>query len=156
MSKQNFLGAELEALVSKIKEDTPAQWGIMTAHHMMEHLSLLFAISNGKLNAPAMYPPEKQTKANAGFFDAKRPFPRNFDPGKSGELQALRTKTMEEAKAFLLKTRDRFVQFFDENPDATPMHPVMGALGKDKWEEFHRRHISYHFEQFGLTKELLD
>ncbi len=155
MSNQSFLLSEFDELVAKIKEDTPAQWGIMTAHHLMEHLSLLFAISNGKLDAPSMYPPEKQAKANANFFDKKYPFPRNFDPAKTGKLQPLRTENMEEAKASLLMTRDKFLQYFGENTDATPMHPVMGPLDKEKWEEFHRRHISYHFEQFGLSKELL-
>lgn len=154
MPKSNYLQEELDELLSKIQMDTPAEWGIMTPHHLMEHLSLLFAISNGKLDSPAYYPEEKLAKAKKGFFEDKRPFIRNFDPSKSGKLQALRSKDLEEAKVFVAKTRDKFFEYHTANPEATPMHPVMGPLTQAEWEEFHRRHISYHFEQFGLAKEL--
>ena len=46
--------------------------------------------------------------------------------------------------------REKYLEFFKENPDAKLKNMVFGELNKYEWYLLERKHLNHHFEQFGL------
>lgn len=69
---------------------------------------------------------------------------------KEGELPELRFKNLDQAKEALMQTVHEFIIFYKENPLAERNHGKFGLLNKEMWEIFQRKHITHHFEQFGI------
>ena len=43
-----------------------------------------------------------------------------------------------------------FEEYFEINHNAQHPHPYFGLLNHEEWILLHRKHITHHFEQFGL------
>ncbi len=145
---------KIAALLEKLQPDTPARWGIMTAHHMVEHLGFPFvAFLNQKLQIPLLIPAEKVEKAQASLHDMTRELPKMLRPPflPADELVPLRFSDLEMAKQKLISRIDDFNIFFDANPMATRMSPYFGELDRRHWELFQSKHFWHHFKQFGLV-----
>lgn len=125
-------------------------WGIMTAHHMVEHLSATMRISNGKLYLPLRIKTD-QIPARMQFLYSDQPFQKNlrFDQNES-QLLPLRTKDIGAAIALLRKMIDVFEEHYLQHPTDTPIHPLFGPLDREQWIQFHHRHFNHHFAQFNL------
>ncbi len=150
MDDQTFLYEHFLQKLDEIQENARPEWGIMTPHHMIEHLSMLFVISNGKFQAPSFLPEEKQARRKHGFFERQLPFPKNFSPLGEPKLEKLRFENINAAKQKLKAALERYQQYHQENPEVRCNHPVMGPLNHQEWNEFHARHIQHHLEQFGI------
>lgn len=154
MDYKDFLYQEFPKYLDNINNDLKPKWGLMSSQHLLEHLSLLFALSNGKLNGPNYGTAEKQAQKLTGFFKMKMPFIKNYDPRKVNELAELKFENMEIAKEKLVSSFERFKSHFEVNPDGICNHPVFGMLNHEQWIEFHARHIKYHLTQFGLIEDV--
>lgn len=130
--------------------DVSPLWGIMTAHHMVEHLSATMRISNGKLYLPLRIK-EEQIPARLAFLYSDAPFEKNlrFAPNEP-ELLPLRTSDMAAAIALLRKMIDVFEEHHHNNPADKPIHPLFGPLNRSQWIQFHHRHFNHHYAQFNL------
>jgi oxepin-CoA hydrolase/3-oxo-5,6-dehydrosuberyl-CoA semialdehyde dehydrogenase len=142
-------------LLMSISEDAVPKWGVMRPQNMIEHVSVTFAISNGKINATVITPPEKIESRKTRFFQAETPFPHGvIAPGTNpGQPNPLRYASLEEAKSILQQHIERFFKLYAENPDATPSHPFFGPLTQTEWLLFHVKHLRHHLTQFGLLPE---
>ncbi len=143
-------------LLMSISEDVSPKWGVMRPQNLIEHVSATFAISNGKISAPVVTPPEKIEARKAIFFQEETPFPHGIiAPGTDpGQPNPLRYASLEEAKLILQQHIERFFNFYAENPDATPAHPFFGPLTQTEWLIFHVKHFRHHLTQFGLLPEV--
>lgn len=145
---------ELKELFSKIDflfEDTKPTWGSMDAHQMIEHLIMALRISNGKLVMEKVIFPEEKLPILKRFLMSSKPLPKNFNNPVVGSLtKEYIFSTFSEAVNELKKEFVVFELYFNENPDATPLNPTYGKLNRDEWIQFHKKHFTHHYLQFGL------
>ncbi len=154
MEAKEFLQKTALDLLEKLTVEHPAKWGLMSPQHMVEHLGSTFMISNGKTRLPdPPLPPEQLARRREKFFANTAGFPQNVQNPILGDgLQPLRFENLEAAKAKFLAAAAAFWAFWAENPDEKLVHPIFGGLDFWEWQEFHRRHVSHHFAQFGLIE----
>ena len=153
MDYQHFLYEEFPVLLRGLKVNTPAQWGKMSAQHMIEHLTLVVSASNGRIVLQPNVDAERLAYRKMRFFDKETPMPRSlrvdFVPE---EPIALQCTNIEEAKMELFNQLQRFDDYFNEHKGMTTVHPVFGALNFDEWIQNHARHFRHHLMQFGLIE----
>jgi hypothetical protein len=134
-----------------INNEIQPKWGMMTSHHLVEHLADTMAASYGKY-ALKCYSEEAKLKNLLLFLRSTMPLPRNVKAPvlPSDKLFDLKTKTLEDAKQYLISEMQLFEDYFDKNPDHQHIHPVFGSLNVEDWKIFHKKHFHHHFLQFGL------
>ncbi|KAA9333570.1 DUF1569 domain-containing protein [Adhaeribacter soli] len=136
--------------LEKLTAETKPAWGIMTPQHMLEHLGNTLVMVNSKKALPCVTP-EEHLPAYRQFLMSEKPFAQNIPNQFIGDgLAPLRFEDLETAKTKLLAAIESFQRFFQENPEATPMHPFFGHLNYEEWQQFQRKHFTHHFRQFGL------
>jgi oxepin-CoA hydrolase / 3-oxo-5,6-dehydrosuberyl-CoA semialdehyde dehydrogenase len=147
-----FNKAVLQDHLQRLKEDTAPAWGIMTARHMVEHLTETIKFSNGINRVDLAIPFEKAERAKARMLAPEWTMPREFKAAfmPTEGLPQLKFSSLSTAIEALFSEIDDFYAFFALNPDATPTHAYFGDLNKSEWEINHHKHIAHHFEQFGL------
>ncbi len=145
----DFLDKNLvRSKLSKINKETKPVFGKMNGQQMIEHLSFLLQISNGKVDAGYYVSDEKAAR--------RKPF-LNTD----GELQIGFKATMLSEKPNELKfnsmgtaINDLFIQLDHFNlhfeTAKAENHPFFGELDYDYWQKFHVKHFTHHFKQFNL------
>jgi hydroxymethylglutaryl-CoA reductase len=118
---------------------------------MLEHLSGVILISNGRFEAPPMYDDEKLQRNYGYIIQAQNRLKRNTKaPILPEKPLPLRFGSMAEAKEKLLQTLNAFFSYYEQHPDAKHMHPAFGLLNFEEWAYFHAIHAQYHLDQFGL------
>ena len=138
-----------EALV-RLGAHTPAQWGNMTAQHMVEHLLWAFECSTGALVLPCHTPASLLERARRFLYD-NRQTPHGFKNPLLGEQPPpLRFPNFADATTALLHEVGRFIAHFHDHPEAVHTHPVFGPLGAEEWQRSHFKHCYHHLLQFGL------
>ena len=81
----------IERRIEKLKESSPAAFGIMTPQHMIEHLTITVRISYGKIKLQDFEPTEKQLTQKLALIYSDIQFPKGIKaPGLEGDLLALR------------------------------------------------------------------
>lgn len=151
---QNFIAFDPEAIAGRINMLTvqsKPDWGVMGAQHMIEHLLTVFRISNGKLRFDLQVR-EASLPKRLAFLRGSEAFVRNIRI-KGLPVKAplpLRYADMETARQKLMDEIYLFISRKEETERNRPLHPVFGPLGFDDWIRFHRKHLSHHFQQFGI------
>lgn len=144
---RNYIQSEAPNILAALQSDQKPNFGILTPHHMVEHLNKVIRFSIKTYGTP----PEEPTEAQLGFHKfiySDRPFPNRNNPNP--QLEELRTANLEEAKAGFSASIDKFYQFFNENPDARSYNDFFGSLNQEDLEHFHYKHLKHHFAQFNL------
>jgi len=154
MNYTAFLKTEMWDLLSNLRPDSPAQWGVMSAQNMVEHLRMVFAMSLGFGKIKPFFDEEKTRRNYEYAIVHKRPFPRDlkFKNGFLAEPLPLEFGSLEQAIQNLKEIVDAFFERFEE-PNLTTIHPVLGVLDIGDWQIFHTGHVTHHFIQFGLITE---
>ena len=142
----------IEERLKKLKADTPAQFGIMSPQHMVEHLTVTVKIAYNRIQIPDFEPSEKQKSQKLALLETNMDFPKGvIAPGmKAGDLLPLRSSNLAEAKQQLIASITAYNTFFESYPDTTTVHPRFGMLNYKEWEKFHPKHFEHHFKQFGI------
>lgn len=142
----------IEKRLKKLNSDIVPEFGIMTAQHMVEHLTITVKMSYNRIKIPEFEPSEKQQFQKRALLDSPMDFPRGIvAPGlKAGDLIPLRSVNLEDAKQHLLESITAYTTFFESDPDLQTVHPRFGRLNYAEWEKFHPKHFKHHFEQFGI------
>lgn len=138
--------------LGKLTEDTKAQWGTMTAQHMVEHLEYVYRISAGQIQDFEFATPEKYLdKVQETLYNYK-PMPREYDfpLAEKSKIEDLKHPDLDTAKKMMLEARQEYLQFFKDNPEATTKNAVFGNVGKFDCYLLERKHLNHHFGQFGL------
>lgn len=140
--------------LDKLSEQTKPLWGIMTPQHMIEHLIAAVQMSNGKVEFKECMNPEKKLPVLKKILMSPRPLPKNFVNTVIGEgLKPLLLPNLDNAKKNLKEELNNFYKYFESNPSAKPLNPTFGPLNKEEWAQFHKKHFTHHFTQFGLIKD---
>ncbi len=141
-------------LISPLQDSNSPEFGKMSAQHMVEHLILTLKISYGRIKLPEFVPNEKNLKLKAIVMDDTFEFPKGVKaPGLGDKLMPLKYDNLEEAKAALAETIEKYHSYWQENPDAQNVHPRFGFLNKVEWDHFHERHFKHHLGQFRLVND---
>lgn len=141
----------IEARIDGLMEDTPAQFGIMTPQHMIEHLIITVKLSYGRIKLPEFEPNEKQLAQKQFLIYTDMEFPKGIKAPLIGEkLLELKYTNLETAKSELLQSIDKYKTHYAEFPKDQTVHPRFGKLNYEEWELFHRKHFQHHLGQFGI------
>lgn len=142
---------ELTTKLEKLQAGMNPTFGIMSPQHMLEHLTITFKLSSGKIKIPNFEPNEKQLAYKDKLLNTPMEFPKGIKaPGLPSELMPLRFQNLEEAKEHFIRGIEEFEKKFEENPNLTTLHPRFGPMSYDDWIKFHKKHIHHHFSQFEL------
>jgi hypothetical protein len=142
---------EIIPLLDQLDPETKPLWGNMSAQRMIEHLSDSIRVASGKDHFPLEVPEDKLERMLA-FLDSDKPMAKNIAVSFAGENVPLRNEEIELAiDEFLLEWID-FETHFAEDPNRTEVHPYYGPLNYDQWMRIHAKHLTHHFEQFGLIE----
>jgi len=95
---EKFFTEEVPSLLENLDANQQPVWGLMTAHHMIEHLIVTFKMSIGRIKIPVMSKEEDFPKLKA-YLMKDSPMRRSVtSPTGKNELQPLRSASFEEAK----------------------------------------------------------
>jgi hydroxymethylglutaryl-CoA reductase len=140
-----------DAIISKLStltKETKPVFGKMNGQQMIEHLSLLMQISNGKINAD-YYVSDEKTARRKPFLDTDRELHIGFRASiLSDEPTPEKFKSIQEAIEDLVQQIQDFCLHFKDNK--TENHPFFGELDFEYWKKFHVKHFTHHFKQFNL------
>jgi hypothetical protein len=137
-------------LLRSLPAERKPNWGILTPHHMIEHLSGSMRMSNGKVYLPQLIADEK-IPARLEFLYSENAFPRDLKfTDEPAVLKPLKTASLAEAIDLLEQMLCLFDAHYVAHPTDKPIHPFFGPLNEAQWLQFHNRHWNHHFEQFSL------
>lgn len=143
----------VEEALSGLTENTIPKWGKMKPQQMIEHVEMGLLLSIGDPEADKCYTPDDQLEMFQDFLYTHQKMPREYKAPflpEDGSLPELRHKNLQTAKESLLDTLNRFRIYYKEFPEAEHLNYVYGMMNKDMAYLLHRKHLTHHFEQFGL------
>ncbi len=148
---EDFFKTKVPAIISHIKGDEPALWGIMTVHHMLEHLVLPLNFVNGTTPMTQLIPDEKLPR-QLEFLASNLGLPKNFKPIflPTDKNVPLVFDTLDKSKKYLLEKVEEFLSIIQSSNFTNAIHPFYGTLDKNGWLLFQYKHFAHHFMQFGL------
>jgi oxepin-CoA hydrolase/3-oxo-5,6-dehydrosuberyl-CoA semialdehyde dehydrogenase len=139
-------------IINHISGNEQANWGLMTPHHVLEHLALVLTFPLEKIKIQLITPEDKLEK-NRQFLLSEYGMMQGFKfpllpKDKAPELM---TKNIEEAKIILKETIQAFLEKINDPNFKTALHPIFGQLNKNEWLIFQFKHFTHHFMQLGLV-----
>ena len=137
--------------IDAITPETKAQWGLMSAQHLIEHLDYMNLLSLGKIEAEIVTPEDKIEKYRDSLWNY-RAMPREFKLPifKKDETEDLRYENLADAKKAFWESYDQVTQFYKDNPEGTLKNITFGMLDKYHMQLMMDKHFNHHFEQFGV------
>jgi hypothetical protein len=140
---------EILSRVQQLRPDSPRQWGRMTPHQAICHLSDSYQVAMGE-----------RTEAWAGNFATTTllkwialyvplQWPKGIKTGPASDQEQNGTKPVEFAQD-RQKLESLLLRFTAEKPDFTfAPHPGMGPLTVAEWMRWGYLHADHHLRQFG-------
>ena len=151
--KLQFVTKDCLPLFKSIKADAVANWGVMNAQQMVEHVAAFFAVSTEKIKFPLVTPVEHLPKYKE-FLLSEKEFRENTKAPIAvigEEALPLRFATMQEALQNLEKSIAYFELYFKDDAEKKTLHPVFGELNFEEWVLLHYKHVKHHLKQFGVV-----
>lgn len=136
----------LLARLGRLTPDASRQWGTMTPHEMLCHLSDGYRAANGVLACAPVDNVFTRTVLRWVALHLPMPWPHGAktmpeaDPRRRGTKPA----TWASDHAELLRLVRTFV------PIEGRAHPLFGPLSADEWGVWAWRHADHHLRQFGI------
>ena len=143
---------KIDVCLAKLSEDKKPKWGIMTPQHMVEHLEFTYKIASGEIQNFEIATPEKYLeKVHHSLYNYEK-FPKNtnFPLLEKDTLDDLKHPNLETAIEKFKVQREKYIEFFKEQPDAKLKNLVFGELNRYESYLLERKHLNHHFEQFNL------
>jgi hydroxymethylglutaryl-CoA reductase len=146
----NFLDKNVVlSKLSMINQDAKPIFGKMNGQQMIEHLSFLLQISNGRVAAD-YYVSDEKTARRKPFLNTEGELQVGFKMKTlSEEPSELKFNSVGEAINDLFIQIDNFNSHFETAKAEN--HPFFGELDFEYWKRFHVKHFTHHFKQFGLV-----
>ena len=146
----HFFDTTLTTALAKLKEDSKAKWGTMTAKEMLIHLiqsSKMMHFGNNTLLIKEDY----VKKAIAFLYTDKAIKKGLVVPNDIGfNFTDNINENIEQLKDELITSSDNMFTFLIENTDFKAIHPYFGKLDTKQWILFQRKHFTHHLSQFNL------
>lgn len=143
-------GQEISQRLEQLRPDLQRQWGRMTAHQMVCHLSDSFLSVTGEISNPPVDNLFSRTVMKWLALYLPVPWPKGIKtrPAVDQEIDGTRpvefAADVERLKAvidrFSNRTRD-----FEFKP-----HPLFGRMSEKEWMRWGYLHCDHHFRQFGI------
>ncbi|AUC86324.1 hydroxymethylglutaryl-CoA reductase, degradative [Polaribacter sp. ALD11] len=141
--------SEVRSLLSNLKADSKPLFGKMNGQQMVEHVSFLMKISNGKVAADYFVEDEKSARRKT-FLNTDGELQIGFKPAMlSEEPYPVKFATIKESIDDLILQVNDFEKHFKTVQSEN--HPFFGELDFEYWQKFHVKHFTHHFKQFGLV-----
>ncbi len=138
--------------LKKLQSNTSPLFGIMSPQHMIEHLIFVLTFCNGKSPQQLMVDERLSKTIKHYTINTDKEMSIGFKaPMLDDDLVPLILPDLNSAIEQLKKELNDFDVYFENNPDAKPMSPVLGELDHKEWIVFHNKHFTHHFKQFGLS-----
>lgn len=147
-----FIEIDLETVLSymnKLQANDQPKWGSMSAQRMIEHLTDTLRIANGK-NPQTLLVPEEKLEGMLRFLESDKPMPRDMEVPFAPKNVKLRNEELELAIDEFVDEWLEFESLFGEGSTRTELHPYYGQINYEQWLRLHQKHLTHHFEQFGL------
>ncbi len=145
-----YLTETVPLLLEKLKSNDEPGFGIMTAHHMVEHL-IWITKSSVKDYGPA---PKELNEKQLGFMrfiDKGAHFKHRPSDKKREDLDPPRMSDLVQAVATI---NEAVARLYRHGPEKVFYNPMMGKLTFQQMELFHAQHYKYHLEeQFELNNK---
>ena len=148
-----FLEPSLENFkkhISKLKLGKKPLLGTLSAQGMLEHLTDSLDIAMSKEGDHDLEVPKERVDIAQVFLFSKHLLPRNFKAKFLPSNASNRNTELPHAISEFEKKRAEFEDFFSHNPNSKALHPSFGNLDNKYYLALHSKHITHHFEQFGL------
>jgi hypothetical protein len=143
---------EITDVISKLEKlsaDQKPLWGNMSAQRMVEHIADTLKIASGKVKFDQVVPEDKIEKMQA-FLETDKPMLRNIEVNFASPKAELRHEEIELAVDEVVMEWVDFEEYFESNPGIKTHHPYYGMLNYEQWKKLNDKHLSHHFEQFGI------
>jgi oxepin-CoA hydrolase/3-oxo-5,6-dehydrosuberyl-CoA semialdehyde dehydrogenase len=143
---------KIQECLANLSTDSKPKWGTMSPQHMLEHLEYSYKIASGQIQNFEIHTPENilEKVHNSLYNYHKMPREHMFPLAEESKINELKHKDLEEAKLKMLQSRQEYLDFFKENPDALLKNAVFGEMNRYEWYLLERKHLNHHFEQFEL------
>jgi oxepin-CoA hydrolase/3-oxo-5,6-dehydrosuberyl-CoA semialdehyde dehydrogenase len=144
--------ANISEYLPKLNDTSKANWGMMSAQHMIEHMEKAYRMATGEIAGYEIVTPEdKLPKFRETIFN-HRPMPLEFKHPliPSDKADYLIHSDLATAKAKMLEAWDLYEVFFKENPDLRTKNAVFGMMDKFEWDLLQVKHWNHHLKQFGI------
>lgn len=141
-----------EALVARLRRlapDSPRQWGRMTPHQAMCHLSDSFKSMMSPTAINSVATPFSRTVIKWIALKAPMKWPHGVKTRPEVDQEIGGTRPVEFA-------RDRgelealVEQFAARDGGAFQPHPMFGPMTTEEWHRWGWRHMDHHLRQFGV------
>jgi len=135
--------------ISRLKPDSPRQWGKMSAHQMLCHLYDSFcAVISEREVSPARLPIPRPIVKWLILW-APRTWPHNVKtrPEIAQDADGTPPDEFERDRQRLLDVMHRFCSAPDSKRSP---HPMMGSLTWEEWMRWGYLHSDHHLRQFGV------
>ena len=145
---------EFTEMLAVLNSLTPSQkplWGKMNAQEMVEHLSDMLMMSRGTGNFTIDVDAETIARRQQ-FLLSDKEMAKNIAVQFTKELIELLNEELELAVDEFTDEWLNFIELYENNPDASVVHPYYGALDFNLWLKMHDKHFMHHFKQFGLIE----
>lgn len=146
---KNFLSKDLPTKLRLLSASQAPNFGLMTAHHMVEHL-IYVTKSISKRRGEPEPTLNKSQRYFRNFIDTGAPFEHR--PKEGATLNDLRTSSIEEAIQILEAANEQFYSLFESNPQHKSYNAMMGEFNLQELEFFNYQHGRWHLYQFGLIE----
>jgi oxepin-CoA hydrolase/3-oxo-5,6-dehydrosuberyl-CoA semialdehyde dehydrogenase len=150
----NFITWDLSNILQTLELLQPESrplWGNFSAQHMVEHLCGGLKMSMGKISFTMEASEEKSLRMKSFLFN-DQPFAHNIPVGFVQQNEPLTQEELALAIDEFIHEFLAFNEYYEANPTRQHTHPFFGSLNHEAWILLHRKHITHHFEQFGLLK----
>ena len=142
--------AEVYARIGKLTPSSARQWGKMTAHGMVMHLTDgLHAATGQRPMDVKPLPPLLQLAQRWGGLYLPVPWPKNLKtaPANDQELQGTKPVEFERDRAALLELSRRVAA---GGVPFVASHPMLGSMSNRDWYRWAYLHFDHHLRQFGV------
>lgn len=151
-SKKDFLTKGVLELLKNLKADTEPSFGLMTAQHMVEHLSWTLKVCTKRVGE-VENPPTKRQLGFQKFIENGAIFQHRPSDKTKADLPELKFESLEKAIAQVEIAIERFYTHFEANPSFKSYNDFFGELNFEQLELFNYSHYRFHFWQFGLIEK---
>ncbi len=147
--KREFLTMQVPELLTNLSDKAEPKFGLMTAQHMVEHLTYVTKSSLTQNGKPEAEPTDSQQNFRK-FMSKGAVFKHRPSDKTKDDLPKLKYGSLQEAIEQIPVAVDRLYQTFEQDPHYKSYNPMMGEFNFNDHELFHYQHYKYHLYQFGL------
>ena len=150
---KEYLLHEVPKLLERLTADVEPRFGLMTARHMVEHLTWTTKILTKRKGEVTDPPTKSQLFFKKFIHEYGAVFQYRPSDKTKADLPPLKYDDFEEAKAQVAVAIQRFYNHFDANPDFKCYNPMMGELGYGELSLQVYQHVRHHLYQFHLLEQ---